>query len=112
MVFVGGPGEKRAAGVHFGHDAAGGPDVDGGVVGAGTKENVGSAVPEGDNFVGEGVDGDAEGPGETKVGKFELTLIVYQEVLGLEVAVKDAVFMAKCDSLKKLVHKGFDSDVV
>lgn len=34
LVFVRGAREEGAAGVHFGHDAAGGPDVDAGVVGA------------------------------------------------------------------------------
>ena len=70
LVFIRGAGEEGAAGVHFCHDAAGGPDVDAGVVGAGAEEDVGGAVPEGDDFVGEGVDGDAEGAGEAEVGEF------------------------------------------
>ncbi len=87
LVFVGGAGEEGPAGVHFGHDAAGGPDVDGGVVGAGAKEDVGGAVPEGDDFVGEGIDGDAKGSCETEICEFELAFVVYEEVLGFEVAV-------------------------
>lgn len=98
LVFVGGAGEEGATGVHLGHDAAGGPDVDGGGVGAGAEEDVGGAVPQGDDFVGEGVDGDAEGAGETKVGKFEVAGGVDEEVLGLEVSVEDAVVVAEGDA--------------
>ena len=68
LVFVGCAGEEGSAGVHFGHDAASGPDVDAGIVGAAAEEDVGSAVPEGDDLVGEGVDWDAEGAGEPEVG--------------------------------------------
>lgn len=45
LVFVCSAGEEGAAGVHFGHYAPGGPDVDAGVVGAGAEEDVGGAVP-------------------------------------------------------------------
>lgn len=76
LVFVGGAGEEGAAGVHFGHDAAGGPDVDAGVVCAGAEEDVRGAVPEGDDLVGEGVNGDAEGAREAEVGELELALVV------------------------------------
>jgi len=112
LVFVCGAREERAACVHFGHDTAGGPDVDAGVVGAGAEEDVRGAVPEGDDLVGEGVDGDAEGAGEAEVGEFELAFVVDEEVLGFEVAVEDAVFMAEGDALEELVHEGFDGYIV
>ena len=112
LVFVRRAGEERAACVHLGHDAAGGPDVDGGVVGAGAEKDVRRAVPEGDDLVGEGVDGDAKGAGEAEVSEFELALGVDEEVLGFEVAVQDAVVVAECDALQELVHKGFAGDVV
>ena len=105
LVLVCGAGKEGPAGVHFCHYAACRPDVDTGVVGAGAEEDVGSAVPEGDNFIGEGVDGDAEGAGEAKVGEFELAFIVNQEVLRFEVAVKDPIVVAEGDALEELVHE-------
>lgn len=112
LVFVGGAREKGPAGVHFGHDAAGGPDVDAGVVGARTEQDIGSAIPEGDDFVGEGVDGDAKGSRKTEIGELELTFVVDEKILGLEVAMQDAVLVAKGDALEELVHEGFDGHVV
>ena len=112
MIFVGGSGEKWAAGIHFSHDAAGGPDVDRGVVGARAEKDVRGTVPEGDDFVGEGVDRDAKGSCETKVGQFELTFVVDEEVLGFQISMEDAVLVAESNALKELVHEGFDRDVV
>ena len=112
LIFVGGSREERAARVHLRHDAACGPDVDAGVVGAGAEEDVWGAVPEGDDFVGEGVHRDAEGAGEAEVGEFELAFVVDEEVLGFQVPVEDAVFVAEGDALQELVHEGFDGDEV
>ena len=100
LVFVGGAGEEGATGVHFRHDATRGPDVDAGVVGARAEEDVRGAVPEGDDLVAEGVDGDTEGARKAKVGEFELALVVDEEVLGLEIAVQDAVVVAEGDTLE------------
>ena len=105
LVFVCGAGEEGPAGVHFCHYATCRPDVDAGVVGAGAEEDVGGAVPEGDNFIGERIDRDAEGPGEAKVGEFELAFVVDQEILRFEVTVEDPIVMAKGDALEELVHK-------
>lgn len=112
LVLVRGAGEEGAAGVHFGHDAAGGPDVDAGVVGARAEEDIRGAVPEGNDLIGEGVDGDAEGPRKTEIGEFELALVVDEQVLRFQVAVEDAVFVAESDALQELVHEGFDGHVV
>ena len=100
LVFVCGAGKEGPAGVHFCHYAPCRPNVDAGVVGAGAEEHVGGAVPEGDNFVGEGVDGDAKGPGKAKVGELELAFVVDQEVLRFEVAMEDAIVVAEGDALE------------
>ena len=99
LVFVGGAGEERAARVHFRHDAAGRPDVDAGVVGARAEQDVRRAVPERDHFVAERVDGDAERSCQPEIGKLELPFVVDEQVLGLQVAVQDAVFVAEGDAL-------------
>ena len=105
LVFVGGAGEEGPACVHFCHYAPCRPDVDAGVVGAGAEEHVGGAVPEGDDFIGECIDGDAKGTGKAKVGELELAFVVDQKVLRFEVAVEDAIVMAEGDALEKLVHE-------
>lgn len=104
LVFVGCSGEEGAAAVHLCHDAAGGPDVDAGAIGAGTEENIRGTVPEGDDFVREGVDGNAESTGQTEICKLELTFVVDKEILRLEIAVKNSVFVAEIDSLEQLIH--------
>ena len=63
LVFVCGAREERAAGVHFSHDTAGGPNVDAGVVGTGAEKYVGRSIPECDDFIGKGVDRYAERTG-------------------------------------------------
>jgi len=110
LVFVGSAGEERAAAVHLGHDATSGPDVDAGVVGAGTEEDVWGAVPQRHDFVGEGVDGDAEGAGETEVCQLELAFVVDEKVLRLQIAVQDPVGMAEVNALQELVHERFNGD--
>ena len=108
LVLVGCAGEQGPTRVHLGHDAAGGPDIDAGVVGAAAEKDVGGAIPEGDDLVGEGVDGDAEGAGEAKIAEFELTLGVDEQVLGFKVAVQDPVLVAEVDALEQLVHERLD----
>ena len=105
LVFVCGAREEGPPSVHFCHYAPCRPDVDTGVVGAGAEEDVGGTVPEGDNFIGECVDGDAEGAGEAEVGELELAFVVDQEVLRFEVAVEHPIVVAEGDALEELVHE-------
>ncbi len=98
LVFVGGAGEERASGVHFCHDAAGGPDIDAGVVGAGAEEDVRGAVPEGYDFVGECVNGDSEGSGKTEICELQLAFEIDEEILRLQIAVQDSVGMTEVNA--------------
>ena len=41
-----------------------------------------------------------------------MPFVVDEEVLGFQVAVQDTVFVAEGNTLEKLVHEGFDGDVV
>ena len=108
LVFVCCAGEEGAACVHLCHDAAGGPDVDASVVGAGAEEDVWGSVPERYDFIGEGVDWNAKSTSETEVSKLEHALVVYEEVLGLQIAVEDSVCVAEVNAFEELVHEGFD----
>lgn len=112
LILVGGAGEQRPPRVHFRHDAAGGPDIDAGVVRSAAEENVRGPVPERHDLVRKRVDGDAKGTGEAKIGQLQLALVVDQQILGFEVAVENSVLVAKGDPLQQLVHEGPDRDVV
>lgn len=76
LVLIGGSRKKGTAGIHFCHYAACRPNVDAGAIGAGSKKNVRSAVPEGYDLIGERIHWNAKGAGESEVCKFELSLIV------------------------------------
>jgi hypothetical protein len=68
-------GEQRPLGHHFGEDAADGPDVDGRAVVHGAEQDFGGAVPERDDFLGVGADGDGVGPGEAEVRDLEVVCV-------------------------------------
>ena len=107
LIFVRRAGKERTSGVHLGHNAACGPDVDAGVIGTTSEEDVRGAVPESYDFVGEGVDWDTEGSRETEICKFENALVVDEEVLGFEIAVEDSIRMTEVYTLEELVHERF-----
>lgn len=87
--------EERETGDHLCHDAACTPDVDGCRVGAGTEQHIGRTVPECDHLIGKRVDWNAKGTRQTKVGKFELTTLADEQVLWLEIAMKNTVLVAE-----------------
>lgn len=47
--------------------------------------------------------GDSESPSESEVGELEVTLLVDEEVLGLKIAVKNAVGVEVVNSLDELI---------
>lgn len=100
--------EEGLAGSHFGEDAADTPHVDAGAVLASAEQDFGRAVPEGDDLVGICAERDAKGAGKTEVSDFEVAVFVNEEVLGLEVAVEDAVGVAVAYALEKLKGKLLD----
>lgn len=46
-----------------------------------------------------------KGAGKTEIGELEVALLVDEEVLGLEIAVQDAVGVAVLDAVAKLEHE-------
>lgn len=58
--------------------------------------------------MGVGAEGDAEGAGEAEVADFEVAVFVDEEVLGFEIAVKDAVGVAVADARDELVGEFLD----
>lgn len=108
LVLVGRAREQWPARVHLRHDAASGPDVYACVVCPASQQDVGSAIPQRDNLVGEGVDRDTKSSRQTEITKFQLSLAVDQEVLGFEIPMQDSVLVAEVDPLEELVHERLD----
>lgn len=52
---------------------------------------------------------DTKGSGKTKIGQFEVTILVNEQVLGLQVTVKHAVRVAISHTVAKLIHE-FSND--
>lgn len=94
LVNLGVAGEQRLAGGHLGENAADRPHVDTGGVLATTEQNLGSAVPESDDFVGVSAERDTEGAGKTEISELQVAIHVNEQVLGLKVTVQDAVGVA------------------
>lgn len=55
--------------------------------------------------MGVGAQRHAKGTGKTEISELEVTLLVDQEVLGLEIAVEDTVGVAVLDTVAKLEHE-------
>lgn len=96
--------KERVAVDELGEDAADGPDVDRGGVVLGAEEHLRCAIPQGDHLVRVGANGDGERAGQAKVRELEDTGAVDQQVLGLEVAVHDAMRVAVGDAADELVQ--------
>jgi len=104
--------EEGVAGDHLGEDAANAPDIDGDGVVLAAEEDLRGAVPEGDDLVCVGPDGDSKGPGEPKVGQLEGAVLANEEIVGLEVAVEDAACVAVVNALEHLVQEALGVDEV
>lgn len=66
---------------------------------------------EGGYLVGVGAERDTEGSCQTEVSELEVALLVDEQVLGLQVAMKDAVGVAVADTGAQLVHELLDHGV-
>ena len=101
-------GPEGAAVHHLRENDSNAPHVDRAGILALAQEDLWGTVPEGDNLVRVGTDGDLKGARKPKVGNLQLALTVDQQVLRLQVAVHDAPGVADGHTLEELVHVGFD----
>ena len=94
------PGEEGLAEVELGKDAAAGPHVNRGGVGE-PHEHLRAAVPQCDDDRGEqGVE--LVNSGEAKVSELDVAVQGHEQVLGLEIAVYDAVTVQKIHAAQNL----------
>ena len=72
------------------------------------RENIGEGkhepIPECDDLVSVRPDRDAKGTCEAKVGKLDVSFMVNQQVLWLEVSVQNSVRVAELNPLEQLEH--------
>mmetsp|Transcript_19614 Transcript_19614/g.42331 ORF Transcript_19614/g.42331 Transcript_19614/m.42331 type:complete len:213 (-) Transcript_19614:268-906(-) len=108
LVVVRRPWEERPRRRHLAEYAADAPQVDRCRVLARAHEHVGRAVPQRHHLVCVAPHRDAEGPREAEVGKLQLSLLVDEEVLRLQVAVEHAPLVAKLDAAQQLVERRLD----
>lgn len=98
LVDLVGPLQEWFAGDELAHDAADGPHVDGGIVGARSEEELGGAVPECDDELGEFGAGVADVAGHAEVCDLEEAAVGEEEVGCFEVAVEDVVLVEVGDA--------------
>lgn len=94
---------------HFSKDTPDTPDIHRRRVLARSHENIGSPVPQRYDFVCVGPNRNTKGPGQTKVGQFELALPVNEQIRWLQIAVQDPVVMTIGHAGEELVKKGFEN---
>lgn len=97
--------EHRLAPEHLAVDAADRPNVDARSVLGLSEKDLRTAVPQGDDLVGQLGEGDREAAGESEVGDFEVSVLVDEDVLRLQVAVDDAVRVADEQSGEDLLQE-------
>ena len=82
-------GEERPPGIcELGEDTAGTPHVDAGSVEFCAKQNVRRPVPEGDHLRAVAPHRDSEGASKAEVSQLQLTVLIDQQVLGLEIPIR------------------------
>ena len=101
-------GEQRLARGHLGENAAHAPHVDSSTVLTSPEQDLRSAIPEGDDFMGVGAKRNTKSAGETKVRKLQVAVPVNEEILRLQVAMKHAMGVAVTNAVKELICEFFD----
>lgn len=92
----------------FSEDASNGPNIDSQTVLLLAEQNFGCPVPKSLNLMGEGLDGQTEGTGKSKVSNLEVSLTIDEKVLRFEVSVDDASGVAVVDAVDELEEEELD----
>lgn len=92
----------------LGEDASRWPAINGRGIKLGTKQYVGWSIPESNHFGGETTNRNAECTSQPKIGQLEISVFVDQQILWLEISMKNIVTMTELQSTQQLVHETFD----
>jgi len=95
--------EQRSSLSHLGENATSRPQVHTKTVRLLTQKDFRASIPKCYHFVGVGLDGEAEGAGQTKISELDLGACrVDEQILGLQVPVEDSVLMAVDEGVQDL----------
>jgi hypothetical protein len=97
--------EKRLLFSELGEDAADSPDIDSQTILLLPEQHLGGPVPEGLDLMREGLDGETEGPGKSKVSDLEGSGPVNEQILRFEVPMDDPAGVAVVYAVAKLVEE-------
>lgn len=92
----------------LGKDGADGPHVDGARVVLGAEEELGRAVPAGDDVGRHVLVRVGKGARETEIRELDLAVGGDEQVVGLDVAVQDKGLVAEPDGARQHAHPGLD----
>lgn len=70
-----------------------------------SKKHIRRTVPQSDNLMCETAHWDTERASQTEISQLQLTLVVDEQILRLQVSVKDFVAVTKRHTIKQLVQE-------
>lgn len=100
--------EQRLFLSKFSKDTTDAPGVNWDGVSFLAEQDLWGSVPQGHYFMGQGLDGNAEGSRQSKVGELDLSFFRDKNILRFKVSVHNSVGVAVVDSLDDLVDETLD----
>ena len=100
--------EKGFSGTHLSKDGTDRPHVHASGVLSSTKQDLWSTIPKGDDLMGIASQRNAEGSSKTEISQLEISILVNQQVLGLQVTMQYTARVTVLDTLVKMQHELLD----
>lgn len=93
---------------HFSEDASCGPHINSKRVLLLPHQNFWRSVPESFDFVSESFNRDSESSGETKIGDLDISFLVNQDILWLEISMDDSSGVTEIQTVQNLEQVEFN----
>ena len=90
------------------HNATRTPNIDTRRISPTPEQYIRRTIPQRDDLVTERVDGDSKRSRQSKVGQFEFSFFVDEQILGFEISMEDAIVVTERCPLEELPHEGPD----
>mmetsp|Transcript_26799 Transcript_26799/g.62588 ORF Transcript_26799/g.62588 Transcript_26799/m.62588 type:complete len:228 (+) Transcript_26799:1004-1687(+) len=97
--------KQRVPTRHLPEDAANAPEIHRSGILPRSHEDVGRAIPQRHHLVGVAAHRNAKSPRQTEIRQFELTRLVDQQILRLQISVQHTPVMAELDPSQQLVER-------
>jgi hypothetical protein len=94
---------------HFGKDTSYTPNIDGCRIFATSQQDVRCSIPQGDDFVRITSDRNPKSPGQSKIGQFQLSFSINQQVRRFQIPVQHSMVMAIGNACQELVQEIFQN---